>query len=49
LSTIEVHPLDAHLRAQACAFARQHWGAERIVSRGRLHEVRDLEGLVACT
>ncbi|MFH1468194.1 MAG: GNAT family N-acetyltransferase [Pseudomonadota bacterium] len=44
---ITVQPLTATDRPALLALVREHWGEERIVSRGRAHDVRVLEGLVA--
>jgi len=42
-----VAPLAAADRPALLALAREHWGAERVASRGRLWDLGALDGLVA--
>lgn len=44
---LTVVPLGASYRGFADALMREHFGSERVVSRGRLHDTRELEGLAA--
>jgi len=49
LPPITVRPLGSADHRELAALAREHWGAEQVVSRGRVHEVCALDGFVART
>jgi ribosomal protein S18 acetylase RimI-like enzyme len=46
-SLIEVEPLGKRWQAAAAEMWAGSWGEPRVVSRGRLHDLRELEGFVA--
>lgn len=47
MSRIHVRPISSSDREWLCNIMRQNWGADIIVSRGRIHDTRDLEGFLA--
>jgi ribosomal protein S18 acetylase RimI-like enzyme len=44
---IEVEPLRPSDLPWAREFWREHWGAEIVVTRGRIHRIEEVEGMVA--